>query len=277
MNGRVSVSVNIGFRSAVIIVLITLVFVVLLGVYFYDRTLPSTPVSEGREVLVSDIIYNTSRILQGASTKALIVSGLVKNNQQAWLNSLRVNATFYDAEDRVINETFGGSFVTIVGPGQIAPFEIYFPLGSSGTIPSRYALSASALVDTETHSADVEILSSVPSLEDGYHVIRGSLKNTGEMKAVYVKVYGLYYNAEGKVSYVSESLVADWINPGYTMPFEVSSKPNKIEFADFEVVVVVRTYDWYYFWRYGSPQLWLFVIVVVIFVLFIVYMKRRGW
>lgn len=269
---------NIRFRTAVVIVLIILVSVVVFGVYFFDRTLPSTPAAERTEVTVSDIIYNSSRILQGASTKVLVVSGLVKNDQQLWLSSLRVNATFYDVEDRVINETSGGSFVTAIGPGQIAPFEVYFSFRSSGQVPVRYALSASAFVDTEAHSAGVEIVSSVPSLdEDGYHVIRGSLKNTGEMKAVYVKVYGLYYDTEGKVSYVSESLVAESINPGYTMPFEVSSKPNKIEFANFEVVVVVRGYDWYYFWRYGPPQLWLFVIVVGIFVLLIVYMKRRGW
>jgi hypothetical protein len=205
------------------------------------------------------------------------VSGLAKNNQQSWLNSLRINATLYDAQNNVINETFGGSFVKAIGPGQIAPFEIYLQFGS-GKSPSRYALSASALIDTEAHNDDVEIVSSVSSLDEGgYHVISGSVKNTGEMKAVYVKVYALYYNAEGKVSYVSESLVSESMNPGYTLPFEVSSKPNRIEFTNFDVVVVVRGYDWYYFWRYGPPQLWLFVFVVGIFILFIVYMKRKGW
>jgi hypothetical protein len=250
--------------------------VAVLGIYFYSRTFFSAPIDEEPMVMVTDIIYNTSQVI--SSTKTLIVSGVVKNNQQVWLSSLRVNATFYDSENRVIATTSVSSFVKAIGPGQIAPFEIYFSFESYGASPLRYTLSASALVDTEAHDSGIEIVSSVADVdENGYHVIHGSLENKGEMKAVYVKVYGLYYDAEGNVSYVSESLVSESINPGYTMPFVVSSEPNRIEFANFEVVPVVRGYDWYYFWRYGPPQLWLFVIVVGIFVLFIVYMKRKGW
>ena len=265
---------NAKLGIAVVLVVATAVSTVGLIIYFYNQTLPSAPVSE----VSPEIIYSSSYVEEVSSAvRFFVVFGLIQNDFESPIGSVRINATFYDAENRSVGSNFGGTALKVIKSGQKAPFEVYFPLGS-GDVPAKYVLLSSSVTTDEEPIVGVEIMNFTHSFdEDEFNVIDGYVKNMGVMNALNVKVYGVYHNSEGRVVSLSEGFVSPSINPGVTMPFELSSKPYKVDFASCEVLVVARKYEWFFFWRYGSPQLWLLCVLIGAFVLFIVYAKRRGW
>jgi hypothetical protein len=270
--------VNVRFGPVAVLILTIVGSIIGLGIYFLYIAPPFMPASQVRLTVVPEILYNSSRVEEGPGVRFLIITGMVENNRQHNIGEILVNATFYDDDDNLIDVRQGGSYVKVAKYGQIVPFEILFPLRSSENALPRYTLSASAIEVDDAPIRGVEIVNSTQLFdENGYHVIKGYVSNVGDMKAVEAIVYGVYYDAAGKIVYVSEKSVSSWIDPRVTMPFEVSAKPSKVDFSRFEVLVFARNYAWYYFWRYGPPQIWLFVVLVIVVVAVIVYLKRRGW
>jgi len=269
--------VNVRFGPVAVLILTIVGSIVGLGIYFFYVVPYFTP-PQTRLTVVPEIVYNASRVEEGPGVKFMLISGMVENNRQHNIEEIQVNATLYDENDELMEVRQGGSYVKVAKPGQIVPFEIIFPLKSSETALPRYTLSLSAVEVDDAPVVGVEIMNSTELFDNyGYHVIKGYVSNVGEMKAVDVLVYGVYYDATGKIVYVSENSVSPWIDPSVTMPFEVTAKPSKVDFARFDVLVFARNYAWYYFWRYGPPQVWLFVILVVVVVVVIAYLKHRGW
>lgn len=165
------------------------------------------------------------------------VVGEIQNNLQSNINYVKIIGTFYDSQNTVIDTDFTYVDIDILKPGQKSPFEIScYPEKIS---PQRYKLSLDYSKTSKEPFRGLEVLSQSSKIDDlGYHKIVGEVKNNGDRKASFVKVVVTYYDSSGKVIGKSFSYTnpEDIIN-GNTAPFEISSYPQKIKPAKYEVQV----------------------------------------
>ena len=245
----------------------TVIIAIIIGAGIYYLTLPA-PTPEVPPKILSHTIY----ITEADSIRFFTVVGEVQNNLKANIGSVKILATFYDAKNNTIGTRFTYTELNILKPGQKAPFDIYLLLNLSTDIPARYELTLSYVETGEEPVAELEILNRTSSIdEQGYHKISGEVQNKGLRKTYAVKIICTYYDPEGKVIAVSHAYVSPKIEAGEKASFELSSKPHKISPASYGLTIVAR---------YGIlviAHLELLAILIAAFIIFIVFMKRRGW
>jgi len=202
-----------------------------------------------------------------------IVKGLVQNNGTKNMISVNVTATFYNEKGQIIAETSGRAALKIIKAGQESPFEIYLPLHSSPA-PTRYNLLAVGLETDEEPYGLLKIKNVKDWVDDkGFHKVSGEVYNMGPMIAKSVRVICAYYNYEGKLLAISDSVVDPVsIKPGGKSRFEVSSYPFTFRAMRYDLFVAAHHYE-----RVASANWMLFSILITATVIFLVYMKRRGW
>lgn len=246
---------------------IVIIATIIVGAAIYYLTLPA-PTPE----VPPKIQSHTSYITEADSIRFFTVVGEIQNNLKTNIDSVKIHATFYDAKNNTIGTRFTYTELKILKPGQKAPFDIYLLLNSSTEIPARYELTLSYVKTSEKPIAELEILNRISSIdEEGYHKISGEVQNKGLRRAYAVKILCTYYDQEGKVIAVSRAYVSPKIEAGEKASFELSSKPHKISPASYGLSIVAR---------YGIlvvAHIELLAILIAVFVIFIVFMKRRGW
>jgi hypothetical protein len=221
-------------------------------------------------------ITSYTSYIQNDTNDYFVVVGEVKNNLATAIESIQINATFYDAKNNTINtsSTFEEkSAVPVIEPGQKAPFTIRLALNSLTTIPNRCDLLLSYFKSSNEASAKFDILNQTSSLDNnGYYIISGWVQDVSPGKATGVSVICTFYDQEGNVTAVSRDYLQTWMFSGDEAPFRISSEPRKITPASNELMVVTLSYE------PPLPQdILLLIILVAIFIIFIVYMKRKGW
>lgn len=253
-------------------IVVVFVIIISVGVGAYYVTLLSTPTSRVPKSL--EIISHTSYTDEVKDITFFVVAGVIQNNLTTNVDSVNITATFFDVANNTIGTEVSQSELNIIKSGQKSPFEVSLVLGSSTDIPYRYELSASCFETDEEPVAGLEIVNEVESFdEDGYHRIVGQVQNNGKRKAFSVKVICTYHNLDGDVIAISHAYVSQSvIEGGDKAVFELSSKPHEINPASYELFIVAQRYEPLLITNYV-----LLAILVVVFVLFIVYMKRRGW
>jgi len=248
--------------------LILSIIIVGVGVYYLNLQPASTP-----EVQPQIVSY-TGYLEKADSVTYFTVAGVVQNNLKTNIESVNVTATFYDRENNLIGTRFSLIVLKILEPEQRAPFEIYLLLNSSMDITDiRYELKLSYVKTSKETIAGLAILNRTSSVDmNGYYRITGEVQNNGIRKAFSVKIFCTYYDSEGNVLAVSHAYVSSEIDAGEKTSFELSSKPHKISPANYELLIVTHHYEPLIVTRYQ-----LLVILIIAFVLFIAFMKRRGW
>ncbi|MFX1486752.1 MAG: FxLYD domain-containing protein [Promethearchaeota archaeon] len=251
----------------------------LVGTYYYLplRSASTREVLEAPKALkiLSDISYIDQVESEKEIVTFFVVAGVIENNLSTNVCSVNVTAMFYDAEGKMIENSslLGHIELEIIEPGERAPFEIYLLLGSSTSIPSRYEVTASCFETDEEPVRGVEVINQTASFDkEGYHKVVGEVQNNWKTKAVAVKVICAYYNATDYLIAMSHAHVSTAIDSGAKATFELSSKPFEISPASYELFIVVHHYT-----QLPLSNFVLFTAMVVAFVIFIAYMKRRGW
>lgn len=190
---------------------------------------------------------------------------MVQNNLKTNIEFVNVTATFYDAKNNLIGTRFSPIVLEILEPEQRAPFEIYLLLNTSTYITDlSYELTLSYVKTSEETIAGLVILDRTSSIDmNGYYIISGEVQNKGIRKAFSVKIFCTYYDSEGNLLAVSHAYVSSEMDAGDKASFELSSKPHKISPASYELLIVTHHQ--------------LLLILIIAFILFIAFMKRRGW
>jgi len=219
--------------------------------------------------------YMTSLTKFNETSYTTVVIGVVQNNLTTNAKSVRVNATFYDAQNNSIGKSDTPTELEIFKPGQKAPFTLYF---SSTEVPAPYIeLIASCVKTNQEPIAGLQILTETLNAhtdESGYHRISGEIRNNAGGKAVMVKVICIYYDENASIIGTSRTFTnPNDILSGGKASFELDSEPYKIEPADYELLAIAHHYLIVPFENY------IFVtILIIVLISFIIYMKRkRGW
>jgi len=256
-------------NKIVVTALIIVVIVAIIGTYYLTMP-PQAPIE------IPPQITSSTSYIQNDTVDYFIVVGEVKNNLKTAVESVQINATFYDSENNVIGTSFTYIERTIVSEiqsGQKAPFIIKLVLNSLTTIPARYQLLLSYVKTSKEAFAEFVILNRTSGFdENGYYIISGWVQDIGAGKAIGAKVICTYYDPEGNVIDVSSTSLPLWMYSGDKASFKISSEPHKIRPASYELVVVTT--------RYEPPlteRIELLIILIAVFIIFIAYMKHRGW
>ena len=253
------------FLNRKLLSVLIVVVVILLGtvvIYYYYVLLPSPPIEEGPPQILGHI----SRIHSADSVKFLMIEGVVQNN----LNTnaqVNVTAAFYDAQNSKLGELCKATELKILKPGQKSPFTFYWPVSSSEI---KYKLDL-AYARTSEQSVDVlEFAHLTNQTEDAQFVISGEVWNRRALKAFNVGVVCAYYNAEGNFSGLSCTFIS-FIDAGGGSPFEISIDASE-DPANYDLMVFAADYE-----DLSIANYVLFAFLILTFLGFAIFMKRRGW
>ncbi|MEA2089943.1 MAG: hypothetical protein U9O89_04195 [Thermoproteota archaeon] len=203
-----------------------------------------------------------------------VVEGVIQNNCTVNLRSINVTATLYDVSNCIIYEPNTRITLDVLKPNNKVPFEISFALGSLSS-PEHYRVRACGVETDKEPSTTLEIIIQRSDEVDGegYRRIVGKVRNKGGVKAVSVKVTCAFYGSDERLIGMRHNFTSPLsISPGGEADFEVGSKPFRVESANFESFAVARRYE-----RVPWENWVLLAAMIVACVLFVVYMKRRGW
>ncbi len=231
----------------------------------------SSPIEGLAHLEITTYMTNFTKVNE---TYVITVIGVVQNNLTTNVKSVKINATFYDAQNNTIGKSYASTELEIFKPEQRAPFTLYF---SSIEASARLELVASCVETDEEPVAGLKILEETLHTyidENGYYRITGEVRNDARGKAVMGKVICINYDGKGNMIALSRAFTNPQNIPsGGNASFELSSKPYKIKPASYELLVIAHHYVLIPIENYIF-----FAILTATFIAFIVYMKRkRGW
>ena len=148
------------------------------------------------------------------------IVGEVRNNTNAPMEFVKIVATLYDSNNKVVGTDFTYTELDVIPPGGKSPFE-------TGT--DEWAGVTSYKVQVEGSEGNLPrqdlVVLSHESYTDGQWLhIRGEVQNTGTTPAEFVKLVVTFYDASGNVVATDFSYTSlDAIAAGGTSPFETGT------------------------------------------------------
>lgn len=130
----------------------------------------------------------------------LYIVGEVENSGNVATEFTKVNATFYDAEDHVVDTKVGYATLDVLLPGRKSPFYVMMDENDGALDVDDYSLTISWDDYEEGKELGLEIVSfdDHTDVSDYLHVT-GEVKNIGNETATEVIVCGTFYDSEGTV------------------------------------------------------------------------------
>lgn len=251
-------------RDRKLLVVLSIVLVFALGVVaiYYSYMLPPPSIEEGSP----QISGHSSRIYSTESIEFLVIEGLVQNKMNT---NARINVTvvFHDVQSNTSRKRSSPTQPRILKPQQKSPFTFYYALDSSEI---TYELDL-VYVQTSEQPFDVlEFAHLTNQTEETQFVINGEIWNRKPIKAEGVVVKCAYYNAEGDFAGLTGTYVAS-IDAGGVSPFEIKIDTSKNP-ANYDLMAFAVRYE-----NLSIANYVLFTALVLVFLAFIIFMKRKGW
>jgi hypothetical protein len=168
------------------------------------------------------------------------VVGELKNNLTSNIDFVKVVVTFYDSENVVIGTDYTYTDIDVLGPDQKCPFE----LSSYPDVinPASYKIAVEFRTTSEQPSEGLQILSTSTYINilDNFHIV-GELKNNLTSNIEFVKVVVTFYDSENVVIGTDYTYAdIDILMPDQKSPFELSSYPEDITPASYELAIEYR-------------------------------------
>ena len=201
------------------------------------------------------------------------VKGLITNNSTTNVRSVNVTAMFYDTDNNLIATRVSGTALKIIRPEQKTPFEVYLTLDSISSL-DHCRLTVLGIETDQEPIGKFKILNRTSNVDGGYRVILGELKNEASVRAVSVKVICACYGLQGNLTAMSHTYPNPvTLNPDESANFKIRLKLTPgMELERFELFVSARSYE-----KVAEANWILLGALVAAAVLYIAYMKRRGW
>ncbi len=255
-------------KPEVIIFIVVIVTATICGTIFYFTSLLQGPATEVPPKILS---FNNFWINVTENLRFYTIAGEIVHNMRNCIKSVNVTATFYDANSNVIGIAEGHSVMEILKPELRSPFIVYWqPIGEP---PANYELTLVYENTTETPINELRVVShSNRTDENGYYIVEGDVLNVEWGTAIGPRLYCSYYDSEGKIIFISSAMISSKMGVGEKSYFMVSSKPYKIRPATYRLLAVPHHYEMLPIARYD-----LLLILITAFIIFVLYMKHRGW
>ena len=194
--------------------------------------LGETP-APGPESRIGDvkILSHSGYLTAGFPGHYLEIFGELQNTGNQNLKFIKLTATFFDSDGKVIGTKWTYANTDILLPGEKAPFA-FMQLISEEKDYKSYGLEVTSCREkTEEPYRNFEFLNTSSYINDNdYYCVKGEIKNTGTQNIEYVNVIITSYNAKGKVISATSHLIAGLEAGGiasfdtWTLPSGISSE-----------------------------------------------------
>lgn len=212
------------------------------------------------------ILGSTSHVEVAASVSFLVVEGVVENVLSVNVRA-NVTASFYDANNNSIGFLTHATDLELIKPGKRSPFTIYWPTNYTG---ATYVLGLSWEQTSEQPVDILDFRDVLNQTDDLHFIIRGRVWNGRPLKALLVSVACIYYNDEGNFSGLARAFVPS-VDAGGSAEFNITVD-SSVEIRSYDLVAYAGGYE-----ERSLVNYVLFAILVLLFLCFVILMKRRGW
>jgi hypothetical protein len=174
-----------------------------------------------------------------------VLFGLVQNVSEATLSSVELTIVFFDADGTEAGSSSGYTLFALIPPGELSPFEIYFPEGVPADVDS-IGLAAQWNPDYGGSPAiregfNVQVTSS--GWTDSGFEVSGTVQNNNSKGVRSVYLAFAFYNAQGRLIGLYADVVED-VKAGETDTFERTVVP--AYFSETEVDRIEVIYEGYF-------------------------------
>jgi hypothetical protein len=191
------------------------------------------------------IIPHLSNEFARASTNLVILShtgyldsygnyyivGEIKNTGDQAVRFIRINATYYDAENQAIDWRFDLTMIDVILPSRKSPFRIALLDAALSAKVHHYTLEILPYMTTNPLPLGLQITSKKLEKDaSGSLHITGQIKNTMSNPATNVKIAATFYDIKGKVLAAELTFLEieeNGLNPGETQSFEIVLDPER--------------------------------------------------
>jgi hypothetical protein len=204
-----------------------------------SSSLQEDDISDTTKEVVDEQVTEEPEILSSnsyISSGYFYIVGEIENKLPHNLEFVKIVATYYDDNNEVLGTSFTYTELDILGPGQKSPFELSnYP---DNFIPSSYKVQASYQITSSTPYDGLSINSYRSSVDGGYYKVVGEVENNGDRTVDFVKLVATFYDDSNEVIGTSFTYTdLDTIAPGDTSPFELTTYPQKINPARYDIQV----------------------------------------
>jgi hypothetical protein len=174
-----------------------------------------------------------------------VLFGFVQNVSEATLSSVELTIVFFDADGNEAGTSSGYTIFALIPPGELSPFEIYFPDGVPADVES-IGLAAHWNPDyggsTATREGfNVQVTGS--QWTDFGFEVSGTVQNSNTRRARSVYLAFAFYNAQGRLIGLYADIVED-VEAGETDQFKRNIVP--LYFSETEVDRIEIIYEGYF-------------------------------
>lgn len=171
------------------------------------------------------------------------VVGEISNVGTASLQSLAVNATFYDENNTNIASKSSSAFLDVLLPGRVTPFEIVW-VGTMAYQIHNYTLSLQFEEFAGERAEALQVSKGAVYVDEaGFQKINGTVRNLVQSNATAVKVVATFYDAQGKVVSVAyDYTYPSTIMPMQTEPFELELNRKGVNFSSYSLTTESMEY-----------------------------------
>jgi hypothetical protein len=182
-----------------------------------------------------EILSSNSYISSGY----LYIVGEIQNTLPQNLEYVKIVATYYDDNKEVLGTSFTYTDLDIIKSGQKSPFELSnYP---DKFVPSSYKVQASYRITSSEPYTGLSINSHRSNADGSYYKVVGEVENNGDRTVDYVKLVATFYDDNDEVIGTSFTYTdLDTIAPGGTSPFELTTYPQTLIPARYDVQVQAR-------------------------------------
>jgi len=140
-------------------------------------------------------------------TRIMHVFGEVRNDSDSAAKDVRITASFYDMDGKLLSEFIQAPKVRVLNPGSVASFEMRYLDPVTVNQVANYTLSATGQT-AEAKSQNLKILSASSRLDVfGLYFINVDARNEGSETATNPIVIATLYDQDGKVVAIGEALI----------------------------------------------------------------------
>jgi len=170
-------------------------------------------------------------------TGSLWVVGEVKNNNAFNAEFVKIEATFFDAADRVVASEYSYSCLDIIPPGGDSPFDIL--LWDPPANIARYTLQAYDEPAREPPPSGLDISGVSTRLSGaGYYHVTGLITNHSSDTYEFVRICGALYDSAGNVIRTDYTYIGpDTLAPGESASFDWSESVDSTPVASYRLWV----------------------------------------
>jgi LysM repeat protein len=169
---------------------------------------------------------------------SLWLLGEVVNEGDVAAENVQVEVWLTAADGAPLTAVIGWVAASVIPAGTTAPFAILVNEPPAGfDYPVVAVVGGQSVVDLGNRSLAVDVIEQQGQFDESAVIIEGRLQNNAETAVAQITIVATLYDAQGRVSGLQQSDVADPLAPGETAVFQLSAAPPGGEVVDFALLV----------------------------------------